>query len=108
QVVRRLANAAAVEELSVAQLVALPSLADGESAQQGKQCRQKGRVLAHDPSSPEVCSVFERGRTGRARSSPVGGSSRYEDTSAVQRRCAFNTNSMKSRAAPFPPARRLT
>ena len=53
-VVRRLADLAAVDPAAVLQLVALPGLADGETDQQGDERGDEHERVSHPPSSEEL------------------------------------------------------
>src|SRR6185295_3398280 len=90
-VVRRLARAAPVDPLAVAQLVAFPGLADGEPGEQREERGEQRRIRAHAGGSPASC-----------------GAARYDASSESQSPCARRISSTSSRAAPAPPLHRLT
>src|SRR2546428_928974 len=126
-IVRRLACATAIDPLAVAQLVALPRLADGETREQRDQGGEKGCVRAHfllprgqtpaadslEPLSiargapPPLASLARSRSLGpRGLRSVVSRterpclSVRYSSTSGSHLSCARKMTSMSSRTAP--------
>src|SRR5262249_40943099 len=86
-IVRRLARFAPVDPLAIAQLVALPRLADRQPGEERDERREHRRVPVH--------TVF-------------AGSARYAAMTPSQRSCAFRMVSISSRAAPSPPRALVT
>ena len=105
QVVRRFARPAPIEELPVAQLVALPGLAHCEPHEQRDKPGEQRRILVHDFPEREPAGRLMRAMLAAG---AAGSSSPWDSMSPFQRPCARSTSSMRSRTAPSPPRRRLT